>query len=76
MTVKLALSFFERLAMIFKIEKRKYERKGLISTIVGFSLLFSIIYIAREIGVRVWPEHVEDKAFFFFVGAVALHYIA
>ena len=62
--------------MIPKIEKRKYERKGLVSTIAGFSILFSIIFLVREIAIKIWPDHIEDKEWFFFKGAILIHYCA
>ena len=58
MAVQLASTFTEKLALIYKVEKRKYQRKGLTCTLVGFFLLFLIIFVSREIGVRMWPDHV------------------
>ena len=72
----IAEKIIEKIKLIGRVEKRKMEKKGLISNIVGYLLLFTMIYVSREVGVRVWPEYVEDKALFFFVGALALHFMA
>ena len=76
MAVKLASTFTEKLVLIYKVEKRKYQRKGLTCTLIGFFLLFLIIYGSREIGLRMWPHHVEDKELFLATGALIIHYAA
>ena len=71
-----SLGFIDKLALLVKMEKTRFKKKGLFSTILGYSLLFSLIYVSREVGLRVWPENIENKFLFFFIGAVLLHYLA
>jgi sterol desaturase/sphingolipid hydroxylase (fatty acid hydroxylase superfamily) len=65
-------SYFNRLSLIPSIERERYRRKGLVNTIVGFFLFFGLLFLVKEWGMRIWPEHVEDKAWFFFKWALIL----
>ena len=70
------LSLLKRLSMIPDIERKRYQLKGLVNTVLGFALLFGSICISREIGVKLWPEDIEDKTVFFWKGAILLHFAA
>ena len=76
MVAKETLSIAEKFLMVYQLEKKKYQRKGLVSTIVGFSLLALMILVGREIAINFWPDNIEDKAWFLWKWAVLLHYAA
>ena len=76
MTVDLSKGILNRVGLIFKMERKKYQRKGLVASLAGFAILFSLIFISREIGIRLWPEHIEDKGWFLLKGAILIHYCA
>jgi hypothetical protein len=50
-----------KLALIVKMEKTKLKKRGITNILLGWTLLFSFICISREIGIRIWPEHIENK---------------
>ena len=43
MVAKDPLQLVEKFVMVYRIEKKKYQRKGLVSTIIGLSLLSLMI---------------------------------
>ena len=59
--------------MIRKIETKKFEKNGPANTLLGLILLVGIVWTAREIGIRIWPENIENKPRFVFLGSVLSH---
>ena len=66
----------QKFKKILQIEKKKYSNKGLANTALSFSLFFTIFWVIRLIGQHYWPSHIEDKAWFLFIGSVTIHTIS
>ena len=60
----------KKVEIIVKIEKKKWELKGPINTAIGLLLFFGIMWAAAHFGRKYWPEHVEDKSNFVFIGSI------
>ncbi len=50
------LTISQKLARIWKIEKRRYELKGPINTIIGVVLLFFMFWVGWTVGKALWPR--------------------
>jgi hypothetical protein len=54
-------SFADKLQKLILIEGKRYQKKGILNTIIASSLLFGMMYAALQIARNVWPKHIEDK---------------
>ena len=59
--MKLGEKLGEKLAEIVRIEKLKYQNKGLLNSVIGFCLLFLVLQTAEKFCRFVWPAHVENS---------------
>lgn len=68
----LVTNLLEKCNKIVEIEKKKYETKGPLNTLIAYLLLFIGVWLGREVGLYFWPAEIENKALFYFVGVVAI----
>jgi cytochrome c biogenesis protein CcdA len=61
--------------MLFDIERKRYRRKGITNSILGFVLLFVIMESALRIGDYYWPDIIEDKIQFVIIGSIVINLV-
>ena len=55
------MKLYSKLRELITIEKLRYQRKGVINTVIAITLLFLIIKSANLFFRAVWPAHVENS---------------
>lgn len=63
----------QKLKKIIQIQKTHLQKRGTLNTALGYTLLFTIFWLAHHYGRNIWPEQVEDKPFFVLIGSVTIH---
>lgn len=67
------MSLISKVQRIMAIEKKRYGKKGLKNVIIGLAIMLSLIQVSITIGKRYWPNEIEDKFQFIFIGSVFFH---
>lgn len=68
----IASDLLKRCHQICQIEKKKYETKGPLNTVIAYVLLVSILYFGRLLGLYLWPKSIENKVLFYFIAVLSL----
>lgn len=63
----------EKLKKLVQVEKKRYSEKGIVNTMIALFLFLGIIWVAVTLGRIFWPEHVENKFQFIFIGSIVCH---
>jgi len=68
------MDLVHKFKQIIAIEKKKYRQKGPTNTLIGFVLLFAMIYIPTAIAADYWPAVIENKVAFCVIGTFICHF--
>ena len=67
------MNLVSKVQRILAIEKKRYGKKGLMNVLIGLVIMVSLIQISIAISKQYWPEEIEDKFQFIFIGSVFFH---
>jgi hypothetical protein len=65
---------FEKMQRLIQIERKRYEKKGIVNSLIAVTILLGLMWVSVTVGKIYWPEHVENKLQFVFVGSVFCHF--
>ncbi len=67
------MNLVAKVQRIIAIEKKRYSKKGIKNILIGLAIMVSLIQISIIISKQYWPEQIEDKFQFIFIGSVFFH---
>lgn len=67
------MNLVAKVQRIIAIEKKRYGKKGIKNILIGLAIMVSLIQISIIISKQYWPEQIEDKFQFIFIGSVFFH---
>lgn len=67
-------SSYNKLLRVVLIERKRYEKKGVINILIALMLLLGLMWVALETARAYWPNHIEDKELFIFLGTTFCYY--
>ena len=67
------MNLVSKIERIIAIERKRYGKKGLKNVLIGLGIMVSLIQISIIIGKQCWPDEIEDKFQFIFIGSVFFH---